>query len=119
VRGCGAALAPLVEGVRQESFQELGRTLLALRAVYLGTEDRELRQKCRRLVIEAKDHGRWALRREAQRPCRASEERDVRQAQKEEMIQWMIIWLENPEIFETWSQLRWKHITESQLFQLE
>lgn len=83
LRESGAALSPLVEGVRQEDLAALERTLLALRA--------EDRTQARRLVIEAKQHARWAL---------------PKHPEKEEMILWMLTWLENPEIFPAWVALR-------------
>ncbi len=99
-------MGPLVEGVRQESFDELARTLLALhaehaRAVEAG--DRERQTACRRLVIEAKDHARWAARR-AQDPRK--------RAEKEEMAAWMLVWLETPEAFPVWLDLRRKKLAE-------
>ena len=53
LRASGTALHPLVEGVRQEDFAGLERTLLAL----LGEE----RRAARTLIIEAKQHARWAV----------------------------------------------------------
>jgi hypothetical protein len=90
VRECGIPLDPLVEGVRQSSFGELERTLLALAAVD--------RAAARRLVIEAKDHARLASRRLA----------GSARADREEMILWMLTWLENPDAFPVWLRLRKK-----------
>jgi hypothetical protein len=104
VRECGVPLDPLVEGVRQESFQNLERTLSSLAALYAsahGASGRELQVSCRRLVIEAKEHARWPLKRQPQ-----SAEAAARAAEKREMIEWMIVWLENPGIFPTWARLR-------------
>ena len=81
LRECGVALGPLVEGVRQENLDALERSLLAMPA------DRDGR-KC---VIEAKDHAKFTLK---------------KHPEKEEMILWMITWLENPAIFESWVKLR-------------
>lgn len=94
---------PLVEGVRQDSFQELERTLLALQREYsLATAagQQERARLCRRAVIEAKDHARLAAKRAGITP----EQRSV----KEEMAAWMLLWLENPEIFPAWLSLRKK-----------
>ncbi len=88
LRESGVPLDPLVEGVRQTSFEELERTLLAL-----GECDRAA---ARRLIIEAKDHARLAMRRM---------EGEARAA-KEEMILWMLTWLENPDAFPVWLRLR-------------
>lgn len=93
LRECGVPLAPMVEGVRQESFEELERTLLALANEY-ERAGLERRKECRRLVITAKDHARWA--------ARDAEKR----ARKEEMALWMLTWLENPPLFADWVRLR-------------
>ncbi|HWR52434.1 MAG TPA: hypothetical protein VN428_15085 [Bryobacteraceae bacterium] len=71
--------------MRQSGFEELERTLAALVECD--------RAAARRLVIEAKDHARLALRREPD-------------AAREEMILWMLTWLENPEAFLIWVRLR-------------
>jgi hypothetical protein len=93
LRESGAPLAAMVEGVRQDDFASLERTLLALLEEY-QRGDRARRQAVRRLVIEAKDHARWA--------ARTSE----RKAEKEEMMLWMLTWLENPPLFPHWAALR-------------
>ena len=100
LRESGARLAPLIEGVRQSDFDELERTLVALSQLY-SAGDRETLQECRRAVIEAKQHARWAARRA--RPDEAKRQT------KEEMIQWMLVWLENPAVFPAWAPLRRKH----------
>lgn len=92
-------LAPLVEGVRQDSFPQLERTLDAIgreyaEAVSAGAAPRA--QACRRAVITAKDHARLALRK------LTGAERGAR----EEMVLWMLTWLENPGIFPEWLILR-------------
>jgi len=100
VRDSGLPMEPLVEGVRQEDFDQLARTLLALHADYTQAaeaDDRERQMACRRLVIEAKDHARWAARR-AKDPAR--------RAMKEEMVSWMLVWLEMPAAFPVWLELR-------------
>ena len=90
LREAGVPLDPLVEGVRQDSFDSLERTLAALAREY-AAGDRGVKDACRAAVIEAKDHARWALK---------------RHPEKQEMIEWMLVWLENPRIFETWVRLR-------------
>jgi hypothetical protein len=91
LRDSGCPLHPLVEGIRQDSLDSLYRTLAALTPIY-----REGHAKAARaLVIEAKDHARLAARR--------SPHPD---SLREEMIRWMIVWLESPELFETWARLR-------------
>jgi hypothetical protein len=95
VRGCGLPMAAMVEGVRQETLPELDRTLEALREEYEAGDDGR-RRAVRRMVIEAKDHARLALRRLD----------GERRAEREEMILRMLTWLENPGLFGDWLALR-------------
>lgn len=99
LRESGLPLAPLVEGVRQGSFEDLERTLLAIEHEY-SAADSPRRDACRRAVIEAKDHARLALRRAP----------PDRRADRDEMIRWMLVWLENPAAFPAWLRLRRKRI---------
>ncbi len=92
-RDSGIALAPLVEGVRQESFDALEASLLRLLAEY-ERSDLERRMAVRRLVIAAREHARWASR------------DDTKRTEKEEMILWMLTWLENSPLFPEWVRLR-------------
>lgn len=87
------ALAPLIEGVRQDSFEVLEGSLLKLLAEY-ESGDAARRSRARNLVIEAKDHARLAARKPGLRP------------DKQEMILWMLTWLENPAVFPDWVRLR-------------
>lgn len=99
LRDSGVALYPSVEGVRQDSFEELERTLLALAAEYSAaraTGDHERADFCRRAVLAGKDHARLASRKAP----------PGRRADKEEMVAWMLVWLENPEAFPVWLRLR-------------
>jgi hypothetical protein len=101
LRSSGLPLTPLVEGVRQDSFEDLERTLLALeaeRASALHAGNPARAQACRRAVIEAKDHARLVLRSPKTAPAKAS--------QKQEMLLWMLVWLENPGVFGAWLGLR-------------
>jgi hypothetical protein len=97
LRQSGVALAPLVEGVRQDTFEDLERTLLALEREYEGGDEGR-RMACRREVIAAKDRARWALRRLV--------DRDAGREIKQEMSLWMLTWLENPGVFAAWLALR-------------
>jgi hypothetical protein len=97
LRASGRPLAPLVDGVRQESFGQLRASLITLAEVYAAS-DPETARRSRRLVIEAKDHARWAAR----SPKIAPEKK----AEKEEMMAWMLTWLENPGVFSAWVHLR-------------
>ena len=81
LRASGVPLTPEVEGIRQEDFAALERTLLA-------TTDRAA-------VLLAKRHAELARRSpRANRPV------------KSEMIEWMRVWLETPDAFAAWVKLR-------------
>lgn len=81
LRQSGVVLTAEVEGVRQESFEQLERTLLA-------TSDR-------RAVLEAKRHAEFARR-----------SPNANRAVKDEMVEWMRVWLETPSAFPLWLKLR-------------
>ena len=91
LRASGARLAPTVEGVVQDTMENLERTLGALARAYQAGE----RGRCRQIVITAKDHARWAGRKEDKKTL------------KLQMTEIMLVWLENPALFEAW--LRAKH----------
>ncbi len=88
LRNAGLPLHPLVAGVRQESFDEFDRSFHALIDLYPSNQ-----QPVRREIIEARDHARMASRRHAS-------------PEREEMILWMTVWLENPEVFPAWREAR-------------
>ena len=90
-------------GVRQHTFEELEQSLRDLLAVYTeatGAADRDCARYCRRQVIAAKDRAKFL----AANPNTAAE----MQAEKNEMAQWMLVWLENPEVFPAWVDARKK-----------
>lgn len=98
LRASGMALSPIVEGVRQDSFAQLERTLSRLAVEYgEAAGNRELTRKLRALVIRAKEHARFASRR-----VKSNDARGI----KEEMAAWMLVWLENPAVFPQWASLR-------------
>jgi hypothetical protein len=85
LRESGLRLAPMVEGVRQDTLPDLERTLLALLDEYLHSDARRQRQ-VREVVIVAKQHATFA--------------------RKDEAILWTRTWLENPPLFRAWVELR-------------
>ena len=90
-------------GVRQHTFEELEQSLREMQQVYadaMAAGNRERARHCRRQVIAAKDRARFL----SQNPRTAPEKK----AQKEEMAQWMLVWLENPEVFPAWVDARKK-----------
>ena len=90
-------MAPLVEGVRQDSLAELERTLSALQEEY-ERADVVRKRKYRAIVIQAKDHIRWALR-------KTGIDAETKRI-KEEMLLWTYTWLENPTLFGAWLVIR-------------
>jgi hypothetical protein len=123
LRESGAGLAPMVAGVCQTNLDELESSLIALLDEYeRGDADR--RAAVRRLVITAKDHARWSLKKTGKRTAKSapvdtetiSDQASVSDqaaisdnaaiSDKEEMILWMITWLENPPLFPQWVRLR-------------
>jgi hypothetical protein len=93
----GLPLDALVEGVRQDGFPALERTLRALAWEYERGDARR-RKAVRGLVITAKTHARLAAR-NPRLP-------DGKRAEKREMELWIMTWLENPPLFPAWVQLR-------------
>ena len=88
-------------GVRQHTFEELEQSLREMRQVYAEASaagDRDRARYCRRQVIGAKDRAQFLAQN-----ARTSPEK---KAEKEEMAQWMLVWLENPEVFPAWVEAR-------------
>lgn len=93
LRESGRPLAPVVEGVRQDSFANLRRTLTALAEEYEAAPAVR-RKMLRALVITAKNHADLAARSARKR------------AEKQEMALWIRSWLLNPGVFPAWAELR-------------
>ena len=88
-------------GIRQHTFEELEQSLREMLRVYADAKaagDPERARYCRRQVIAAKDRARLLAHRTRIPP--------ERQAQKEEMAQWMLVWLDDPGVFPAWVRLR-------------
>jgi hypothetical protein len=91
--------------VRQHSFEELEQSLRELTAVYaaaLSAGDRQRARYCRRQVIAAKDRAKFL--------AASSRQPDDKRAQKREMADWMLVWLENPDVFSAWVEARKKRM---------
>uniref|UniRef100_Q01QZ3 Uncharacterized protein n=1 Tax=Solibacter usitatus (strain Ellin6076) TaxID=234267 RepID=Q01QZ3_SOLUE len=85
-------------GIRQHTFEELEGSLREMLEVYRASNDagdRERARYCRRQVIAAKDRAKFLVQ---------------RNPAKEEMAQWMLVWLENPEVFPAWVEARKKQM---------
>ncbi len=83
-------------GIRQHTLEELEQSLLGMLAVYteaMAAGNRDRARYCRRQVIAAKDRAKFLTK---------------KHPQKEEMAEWMLVWLENPEVFPAWVEARKK-----------
>jgi len=88
-------------GIRQHTFEELEASLRAMLQVYnasMEAGDRDRARYCRRQVIAAKDRARFLAQTERATPAKRVE--------KLEMTQWMLVWLENREVFPAWVDAR-------------
>ena len=88
-------------GIAQKNYEELERSLREMLIVYseaMRAGDRRTARYCRRQVIAAKDRARYI--------ARSAKTSAAKKAQKEEMAQWMLVWLENPEVFPVWAEIR-------------
>jgi hypothetical protein len=95
------------QGVRQHTFEELEQSLRDLLAAYseaAAAGDRDRLRYCRRQVIAAKDRAKFL----AANPRTPPE----KQTEKNEMAQWMLVWLDNPEVFPAWVDARKKAMSE-------
>jgi len=101
LRASGLPFAQPYAGVHQKSFEELEHALREILAIYteaVDAGDRTLARYCRRQVIAAKDRARFL--------ARSPKSTAARQQQKNEMVQWMLVWLENPAVFPAWVEIR-------------
>lgn len=90
-------------GVRQHTLEELEASLLEMHQVYTeaaAAGDRDRARYCRRQVIAAKDRAKFMAR----NPRTPEDKR----ALKDEMVEWMMVWLENPEVFPAWVEAKKK-----------
>ena len=101
LRATGLPFAQPYAGIRQKSFDDLEHDLRDMLAVYdeaMCAGERQRARYCRRQVIAAKDHARFVARNPKTSP--------ERKARKEEMVEWMLVWLENPPVFPVWVEIR-------------
>ena len=94
LRDTGLPFDQPYSGIRQHTFEELEASLRGMLEVYLAATAEGNRQRaryCRRQVIAAKDRAKFLVK---------------KQPRKEEMVQWMLVWLENPEVFPAWVDAR-------------
>lgn len=108
LRATGLPFAQPYCGIRQHTFEELERSLREMLDVYAGAVavgDRERARYCRKQVIAAKDRAKFQARSPRTAPGKAAE--------KGEMSEWMLVWLENPEVFPSWVEARKKSLQAS------
>lgn len=101
LRATGLPIEQPYAGVRQHTFEELEQSLNAMLKAYRAAQAAgrpERARYCRRQVIAASYRAKFM----AANP-RADE---AKRAEKAEMAQWMLVWLENPEVFPAWVQAR-------------
>jgi len=101
LRATGLPFDQPYAGIRQHTLEELEESLRQMQRVYteaLSAGNRERACYCRRQVIGAKDRARYLAR----NPRTDPEKKTL----KEEMAQWMLVWLENPEVFAAWVDAR-------------
>ena len=101
LRATGLPFEQPYGGILQHSFEELERSLREMLDVYtaaVAAGNRQRARYCRKQVIAAKDRAKFQARSPRTAPVRAAE--------KSEMAQWMLVWLENPEVFPAWVEAR-------------
>ena len=95
-------------GVRQHTFEELEESLLGMLRIYeaaLDAGDRERARYCRRQAITAKNRAKFVAASRGASP--------EKKAEKQEMAQWMLVWLENPAVFPAWLEIRKRVLAEA------
>lgn len=101
LRATGLPFEQPYAGIGQHTWEELEQSLREMQSVYAEATAagyRERARYCRRQVIAAKDRARFLARNPRTTPAK--------RAQKEEMAEWMRVWLENPEVFPAWVEAR-------------
>jgi hypothetical protein len=105
IRATGLPFEQPFAGIRQHTFEELEQSLREMQRVYadaMAAGNRERARYCRRQVIAAKDRAKFL----AHNPRITQEKK----AQKAEMAQWMLVWLENVEVFPAWVDARKREV---------
>jgi len=103
LRATGLPFAQPHCGILQHTFEELERSLREMLEVYakaVAAGNRQRARYCRKQVIAARDRARFQERSPRTAPEKAAE--------KGEMAGWMLVWLENPEVFPAWVEARKK-----------
>jgi hypothetical protein len=96
LRDTGLPFEQPYAGIRQHTLEELEESLGEMLLVYsaaVSAGDRARARYCRKQVIGAKDQARFMATGE-------------KKALKEEMVAWLLVWLENPVVFPAWVAAR-------------
>ena len=96
-RAIGGIPVDLRGRVRTASLEDTKRSLLEMTREYEAAPDRRRAGDVRRAVVRTKDHLKLAL---------AGGISPEKRPAKEETLRWLLVWLENPGIFESWVALR-------------
>jgi hypothetical protein len=96
LRESGIAISAPWRGVAEHSMDHLESSLRDLSEIY--ETQPKLRRYCRDQVIAAKDRARWA--------ARSFRVEENKRRMKAEMVEWMLVWLDDPTIFPSWAKLR-------------
>ena len=84
-------------GVDTHSLEGLEQTLRELSAYYAASE-KDGQRLCREMVIAAKDRARSA--------SRGVKAELAKRELKARMVEWMLVWLDDPTVFPIWATLR-------------
>jgi hypothetical protein len=101
LRATGLPIEQPYAGIRQHTLEELEQSLAEMLGVYadaMTAGERGRARYCRRQVIGAKDRARF-IANDGRTPS-------DKKAVKEEMVEWMLVWLDNPEVFPAWVAAR-------------
>lgn len=96
-RAIGGIPTDLRGKVRIGNLEEARQSLLAMAREYAMASDPRRASDVRRAVMRTKNHLKFALARGIGPEGRAV---------KEEIFEWLLVWLENPGIFEPWMAVR-------------
>ncbi len=83
-------------GVETKTLDGLEESLKAMTQVY--EREGALRKMCRSAVIAVKDRTRFASKNQKVDPAK--------RALKAEMVEWMLVWLDDPGMFPVWAAAR-------------
>lgn len=95
--GIGGIPADLRGKVRTGSLEQARQSLLAMSREYAQAPDKPRAADVRRAVLRSKQHTKLAL---------AGRMDGDKRKVKQEILEWLLVWLENPAVFESWLAVR-------------